>query len=414
MITSEVTYVAAAFITLVGLLPLIPGWSVLGSAVVTGIGVVLGLLLLVSDTRHLVRRWSGWEFRRREPAFERSDLPPVPGLPVAMVLDRGVVATDDDVNRHLRHAVQKVVWRAEPYRLEGDLRQAAPYVLRRSTSSRLPFNGPCVRLETDIDADLLRDDGDVFLRPASFFDALCSNELTAWAIDRWDKPWRFREEFLLDSHGGVRPLDQSELANVVGVSTLAITSDDHLLIVLQSRRSSASAELWAPSGSGSLEPRDVVADVSTTLQEVVTKGAERELVEECGIRPASIVASTVLGFGRWLDRGAKPEFVCLTALDLSSAEVVARPARTSDEKLWTTRVETLPLSLSAVPGSVDGDDAARRDAVKALVDGDARLAGSTSVPLAFGLACLVTALEDRPELLEDLRAGATRTRGLPT
>jgi 8-oxo-dGTP pyrophosphatase MutT (NUDIX family) len=67
---------------------------------------------------------------------------------------------------------------------------------------------------------------------------------------------------------------------VVGISTLAMTTDDNVVLLVQSHRNTASPLLVAPAGSGSLEPRDITG----TLADTVRTGVERELREETGLR----------------------------------------------------------------------------------------------------------------------------------
>jgi 8-oxo-dGTP pyrophosphatase MutT (NUDIX family) len=143
-------------------------------------------------------------------------------------------------------------------------------------------------------------------------------------------------------------LAESSLADVIGVSTLAMTSDNALVLVSQSGRNVASPLLLAPSGSGSLDPRDLPPDQTDTLQNIVRRGMERELCEETGIRPEEIRNTTVVGFARWLERGAKPEFFGVTGLSVSARDLARRRHLASDERLYSGGAFTQRLDISAL------------------------------------------------------------------
>lgn len=126
---------------------------------------------------------------------------------------------------------------------------------------------------------------------------------------------------------------------MIGISTLAFTSDDLLVLAQQSENNSASGGLIAPSGSGSLEPDDLAsAGDHPSLQQVLIRGMERELCEETGISSNDVLETRIIGFGRWLERGAKPEFFGITRLrilarDLDSLRI------SPEERIYTERLD---------------------------------------------------------------------------
>ena len=73
---------------------------------------------------------------------------------------------------------------------------------------------------------------------------------------------------------------------------------------------------------------------------------ERELREETGIRQDEIRHTRVIGFARWLERGAKPEFLGITELSAKSADLAERRRHlASDERLYTGGTLTMPVDL---------------------------------------------------------------------
>jgi hypothetical protein len=149
-----------------------------------------------------------------------------------------------------------------------------------------------------------------------------------WILDRDELPRRFADSWL---------------ANIIGVSTLAFTVDGKLVVVRQSNRNTGSPGHFAPSGSGALEPRDL--DPSGGLGPTVVTGANRELEEECGIPLHHIEHAWPLGHGRWLSRGAMPEFSCVSLLDLTSDAVDELPIP-RNERVFTDQRLCVRLDVS--------------------------------------------------------------------
>ncbi len=132
---------------------------------------------------------------------------------------------------------------------------------------------------------------------------------------------------------------QNFISNVIGVNTLALTTDKKFIIWRQGDRSHSSANLLVPTGSGSLDWLDVVRcslikGKSPRLNEIIEYGATRELAEENRIDikghrinldlkniDFAMNNTWLLGGYRWLDNGGKPDFVAITKLDISSDQI---------------------------------------------------------------------------------------------
>jgi hypothetical protein len=155
----------------------------------------------------------------------------------------------------------------------------------------------------------------------------------------------------------------------VGVSAIAFTSDGFLVTVVQSELNQASARLLAPSGSGSLEMDDVTSGEGD-LAQTVKFGMEREMCEEVGLERTEIVSTKVVGFARWMERGAKPEFFGLTEVQLTSGQVRARRV-TRQERLYSLPVKLFRVDLVALGRELaDGVDIMEAEALpSALHDG---------------------------------------------
>ena len=64
--------------------------------------------------------------------------------------------------------------------------------------------------------------------------------------------------------------------------------------------------------------------------------------------PADQITTTrVVGFARWMERGAKPEFFGLTTLRCAADELVLATLL-SDERLYSTDTRRIPVDLAAL------------------------------------------------------------------
>lgn len=116
------------------------------------------------------------------------------------------------------------------------------------------------------------------------------------------------------------------MSNHAGITTVAVTSDAHLLIYRQKDHNQQAVGELICAGSGSLNWSDLLRAGGGDLAPVLRAGMARELCEEAtwagrGLRPVAeadrIAARTRLtGAFLWPARGAKPEFVGVTRLDL--------------------------------------------------------------------------------------------------
>lgn len=121
------------------------------------------------------------------------------------------------------------------------------------------------------------------------------------------------------SNDPIRTLDKSMMSDHIGVSTLAMTNDGYLLIMRHNNRVAITPNTLHPSGSGSMDYADI--NQVETLNEAIVNGAERELMEETGIKKENIEYTRIIGFYRDLNRGGKPEYCCITKLNKPKSTV---------------------------------------------------------------------------------------------
>lgn len=255
--------------------------------------------------------------------------------------------------------------------------------LGRGQRGRSFFNGNVVGLSSWSLGD--SHDGDVVqLRRCGYFDFIATNLLAGCDVESASGSQLLGRQLFLDRNGKLRSFSSSRLANVIGVSTLAITEDGKLLLVQQTDKNVGSPRTRAPSGSGALEVKDLPGpgQPQFILQEVIARGAARELSEECNILREEIQSTHVIGFGRWLTRGAMPEFSALTFVQGEADTIVGRPKR-RDEREYVDRVRAVRLT------TVERWDPLRP--LTLLPDGEQAKA---SFPLALALAGLAYASQD--------------------
>ena len=158
---------------------------------------------------------------------------------------------------------------------------------------------------------------------ASYYNGYLTNTIYSKRIDNsgftLDAPWNFRNKPIL-------PFQRSSFSDHIGVSTLAVTKDDYILVFQQASYAGQSAGKLCPSGSGSMDWADF-KKTDQDFKETIIRGVERELFEETKTRGKKrreelkkILDTKVLKYYRDMARGGKPEFCCITRIDKSRNE----------------------------------------------------------------------------------------------
>lgn len=300
--------------------------------------------------------------------------------------------------------VAEAVLAEHSYALPSSLADIAPAALRLDRASndlildpnkrRLPirFNGHVLRLATEPTLETLQT-GDLRFERVRYFDGEVSNEL--WRFDTIEKDEVLTpsdrefgspvKSYVLDRSDRIKSLEHASAANIVGISIMAVTSDEHLVFVRQTAQNSIAPQALAASGSGSLELRDFDVDLGggpaeilpiaqeherpTIAQRrmaaraardetelpfarVLLRGMLREMAEESGLRPDQIMedSARVTGYFRWIERAMKPEFVGIVRLNCAADELPLRPEWVV-ERAFTKG--TTSIGLSSVLAKLD-------------------------------------------------------------
>jgi len=302
------------------------------------------------------------------------------GIKFIEIPNRGTVLISERVNKVLQEQLIDITLNDRPYRLPHTLRTLAPQAFQLSSKNSVVFNGRLLSMASDIIHSQNSGRSAVTLRTTHYFDSLCSNELCSYKVIHRDtsEEWGiYEKEVCNPKTGKLRSFQDSRLSNHIGISTLAFTRDDKIVVCVQSRNNVPSKVLYAPSGSGTIPPGDY--QQGDSLQRLLIRAMERELFEETGIQASDVEQTKVIGFGRWLERGAKPEFYGVTRLSITAREFEERHVKLS-ERLYTSQVKTSEIDLDGIRTSLLSGTSIVHSS---YCEDDLRNSGS--VPLLVGL-----------------------------
>jgi hypothetical protein len=191
------------------------------------------------------------------------------------------------------------------------------------------------------------------------------------------------EEFIpikfKDNDGFIKDITSSVVNNEIGISTIAITSDNYLIIWTQNRVAQSSNGLLVPTGSGSCDWAD---KTSNNFSQVIKNAMKRELWEESGATKIckkynEIGETIILGYFRWLAKAGKPEFVGLTKVNSDLISFV------EDKKEVFARKEYCINKIDDINDII----------------GEIRKCDNVSVPLHMNLLCLERYYNNRKDEL---------------
>ena len=247
------------------------------------------------------------------------------------------------------------------FQLPKDLRIKTPALLRsrrndesgekgKKRKKALRFNRPKARLNTELTTGGL---SQVHLQKVDYFSGECSNEV--WSLrprnsgNDGDHPLK---QMVQDQKGHVLPLHQAKVANILGVTCLAVTSDGYLLLNQQSERNSIAPGALSASGSGSMEwEEDFRVWSDKDFRTLVREAMMREIIAECAVTKEALDEDSfrLTGYFRWADRAFKPELTGYIRVNQSWGEV--KGARLSrGERNFTDQVLVIPLeNVTSIP-----------------------------------------------------------------
>jgi len=250
--------------------------------------------------------------------------------------------------------------------------------------------------------------GPVVLERTDYITTLCTNDMVGkLALGREDAPLvapYCARTSMLDPKGTLRDWAEIDFANQLGASTIAFTSDGCMLLVEQTANNIQSANLLAPSGSGSFDWSDFENSEGEDFIEFCARAAQRELLEELGLEPLYCgqnvpIALQPIGFGLYIHRGAKPEILFLARLGITAADYLKIFAFSSLEKtLSKNRTPRADYSL----GKSGWNAEAVSSACQRLRDSPTE-APRLSMPLEMALDMTIHACQTYPSVIDALK-----------
>lgn len=235
---------------------------------------------------------------------------------------------------------------------------------------------------------------------AYYWDHLATDQLAMVDVTFDDVPQTDLGRLLfVDRHGSLRDFASSWLLNAIGVSVLAITTDGHFVVVMQSSNNDSAQGLYAPTGSGSLEPQDFDGQISLSASQLLANGALREAAEESAIAAEEVGAVFPLGFGRWLQKAAKPEAFFVAFLNIDSHAIKLKRIPNAD-RAYTS---------SSQPRRFKQEDPADWQSASPTAMVGEEITNSMSLPLEACLALLARAVERKDPRICSLLGPRFRT-----
>ncbi len=214
--------------------------------------------------------------------------------------------------------------RLPKYTLSNTLLAIFPHVINKKLEdkNKSVTNGKVLGLVDDI----VVNSKTIRVRKVSYFDSLLTHGLVYKVIYEAGnlQPYFNGETLLFETESKIiRDISTCLCTNFMGASTLLITQENagyFFWIVVQGQGNDANAGRIAPSGSGSVDYKDITKKQS--FNDILTYAMERELCEETGTMKK--VCSKVIGYARLLERGGKPDFFGLSYFSGSLDDVKIR------------------------------------------------------------------------------------------
>jgi hypothetical protein len=175
-------------------------------------------------------------------------------------------------------------------------------------------------------------------------------------------------------------LNESPLANNLGINILLLTADGSLIIQQRSKKVALRRGEFCPSGSGTVSLEDVPEDITLDHMHKL-----REALEEIGIRSSDVGSQSIvlLGITRELIRGGEPEMFLSAVTSLSQEEVRAKQIHARDK--W--EVKKLAFhSLGRVALGPLGSSYATHEFLRAIDGFLDRFLEHASIPLLTNIA----------------------------
>ena len=247
--------------------------TLISSIVILLIKSILNIVTNVSDTNAYFYVQDDEEYKTKAIEKVKDSLPS--NYKVIGNHNIGHIFYDEEVNNFIMNNDISLNVSKERYTLPKDLRSLLPFVLKQTLKGKKVFtDDKKVCLQTDIEVGVKF----VSVRQATYYDGQVTSEQSSKRIrSRRDLRFKFNGIDLIYDFdiNKVKSLSNNSLANRIGGSTLAITSDNYAVISIQGNINLLNAGKYVVTGSGSMDYKDLKG--CKTLQQFLIK----ELKENC-------------------------------------------------------------------------------------------------------------------------------------
>jgi hypothetical protein len=188
----------------------------------------------------------------------------------------------------------------------------------------------------------------------------------------------FRE--IIHKNGQVEKIEDSQLANHLGINILLFTPAGNLILPLRSKKVSYAPSEYSSSISGAVSAHDVSSGKPISQLAIIREG-----IEELGLRRTDILneSITFLGLTRELIRGGKPELFFSMQTTLTTKEVQERWSKAKDK--WENKTLEFHRFDKFILNPLNSDDEQRdfQTQIDSLFN---RYGAKMSLPLITNLA----------------------------
>lgn len=239
----------------------------------------------------------------------------------------------DEIDNHLRTTEISLIQDTRKYtRVRNRIKEHGDALLalltynfyQSKSQNRYFFNEQKLCLSTDIQLNST----EVLCHRGSYYDTYLTNIISLQKLVKAsDKEWVIfdgRKQYpygLSEEKFRLCDIKASNVNNEIGVSTMAFTTDRHLILWNQNALAQSSGDMLVPSGSGSADWQDIQGGSFTKS---IQTGMNRELKEEASLNKFSgeqIGETRIIGFFRWIRKAGKPEFVGITKMKVDWLDI---------------------------------------------------------------------------------------------
>lgn len=242
--------------------------------------------------------------------------------------DVSLITYNNELNKYISNERIDIKLKGK-YRIPDELKDYFFVTLTSRIKDKITFtNDKKISMITDLDVNTK----EVTFMKSLYYDSEVTNDLGIKKVGSKTTPTFCFDgsKLLFDANGNLKKLSDNGLANRIGASCLIKTSDDYYMLQVQGTNSAHNKLKLIPSCSGSCDFEDYKK--GDTLKDFVIKSMERELAEEASIEKDEIETMNVIGYGRIIERGAKPEFFGFGTVKLTRKELEIRHDNNEDVK----------------------------------------------------------------------------------